>query len=87
MTTQVDSSDDCVCKSCPFHIDDSDFTSSNPPKDCLPCGGLLFMSKNLKKLGFMNRISDWGTCLRWENQPMFVFPLAPPSIFHWYLRG
>lgn len=37
-----------VCEACPFYIDDCDFTSVTPPKNCLPCGGLIALSKALK---------------------------------------
>jgi hypothetical protein len=36
-------------RSCLFYIDNCIFTSSDSPKDCLPCGGLVFLSKNLGK--------------------------------------
>ncbi|MGC8604568.1 MAG: hypothetical protein ACP5VS_12910, partial [Desulfomonilaceae bacterium] len=39
-----------ICSNCPFYIEDCDFTSFCPPQDCLPCGGLVFIS-NLLKLG------------------------------------
>jgi radical SAM protein with 4Fe4S-binding SPASM domain len=34
-----------VCEACPFLIDGCDFTSPAPPKDCLPCGGLVVLSR------------------------------------------
>ncbi|MCX5871847.1 MAG: radical SAM protein [Deltaproteobacteria bacterium] len=37
-----------ICQSCPFYIEDCDFTSIEPPENCLPCGGLVFISNLLK---------------------------------------
>lgn len=37
-----------ICQSCPFYIADCDFTSIDPPQNCLPCGGLVFISNLLK---------------------------------------
>jgi radical SAM protein with 4Fe4S-binding SPASM domain len=34
-----------VCRPCPFLIDGCDFTSPDPPEDCLPCGGLVLLSR------------------------------------------
>ncbi len=39
-----------ICISCPFYVEDCDFTSVHPPENCVPCGGLVFIS-NLLKLG------------------------------------
>ncbi|MFH0825175.1 MAG: radical SAM protein [Pseudomonadota bacterium] len=38
-----------VCRPCPFYVDDCDFTSPEPPEDCLPCGGLVLLSGLLKE--------------------------------------
>lgn len=38
-----------ICHVCPFLIDGCDFTSPEPPHDCLPCGGLVLLSRLLKK--------------------------------------
>ena len=38
-----------VCRSCPFYIDGCDFTSEEPPENCLPCGGLLVLSEAIQK--------------------------------------
>ena len=38
-----------VCSDCPFLIDGCDFTSPEPPPNCLPCGGMVFLSKLLNK--------------------------------------
>jgi radical SAM protein with 4Fe4S-binding SPASM domain len=49
-TTQFDASFkrsffyDHVCHVCPFLVDGCDFTSPDPPHDCLPCGGLILLS-------------------------------------------
>lgn len=37
-----------VCQACPFLVDGCDFTSPDPPEGCLPCGGLIFLSRLLK---------------------------------------
>lgn len=34
-----------VCERCPFLIDGCDFTSPHPPNGCLPCGGLVLLSR------------------------------------------
>ena len=38
-----------ICISCPFYVEDCDFTSPNPPEDCLPCAGLVFISNLLRQ--------------------------------------
>jgi radical SAM protein with 4Fe4S-binding SPASM domain len=37
-----------ICRSCPFYIQDCDFTSEEPPENCVPCGGLVFLSNVMK---------------------------------------
>lgn len=37
-----------ICDACPFLIDGCDFTSPDPPENCLPCGGLLLLSRLLE---------------------------------------
>lgn len=36
-----------VCQACPFYIDGCDYTSEDPPENCLPCGGLILLSTAL----------------------------------------
>jgi len=36
-----------VCRSCPFFIQECDFTSEAPPEGCTPCGGLILLSRLL----------------------------------------
>ncbi len=38
-----------VCKPCPFYVDGCDFTSDDPPENCLPCGGLIVISLALQQ--------------------------------------
>jgi radical SAM protein with 4Fe4S-binding SPASM domain len=38
-----------VCSDCSFLVDGCDFTSPDPPLDCLPCGGMVFLSKLLER--------------------------------------
>ena len=50
-----------ICKSCPFYIQDCDFTSEKPPENCAPCGGLVFLSNAMKHGGISEqdiRIAD-----------------------------
>lgn len=37
-----------VCEACPFYLDGCDFTSEAPPENCLPCGGLIVLSRALR---------------------------------------
>ncbi|MEW6347647.1 MAG: radical SAM protein [Thermodesulfobacteriota bacterium] len=37
-----------MCEACPFLVDGCDFTSPQPPEDCLPCGGLVLLSGLLR---------------------------------------
>ncbi len=37
-----------ICRSCPFYIQGCDFTSEEPPENCVPCGGLVFLSNSMK---------------------------------------
>ena len=38
-----------ICHVCPFLVDGCDFTSPDPPKDCLPCGGMVLLSRLLQE--------------------------------------
>ncbi len=38
-----------LCISCPFYVEDCDFTSVQPPESCVPCGGLIFISNLLRQ--------------------------------------
>lgn len=38
-----------ICSICPFLIDGCDFTSPDPPDNCLPCGGMIVLSWLLKQ--------------------------------------
>jgi len=38
-----------VCERCPFFIHGCDFTSSEPPDQCSPCGGLILLSGLLRE--------------------------------------
>ncbi len=37
-----------VCQACPFLVDGCDFTSPEPPENCLPCGGMVLLSRLLQ---------------------------------------
>jgi len=38
-----------VCRDCPFYEDGCDFVSDDPSEGCLPCGGLVVLSRLLKQ--------------------------------------
>lgn len=38
-----------ICAACPFLVDGCDFTDPDGPEDCLPCGGMVLLSRLLNK--------------------------------------
>lgn len=38
-----------ICSACPFLVDGCDFTSEESPEDCLPCGGMVLLSRLLEE--------------------------------------
>lgn len=78
-----------VCESCPFYIDGCDFTSVDPPENCLPCGGLIVLSKALKtgqlslsdlRLSNLSNLGE-GAYLRLNNNAALKY-LEEPCIYN-----
>lgn len=76
-----------VCEACPFLVDGCDFTSLHPPRDCLPCGGLVLISGLLKQETLSEEAIRGANLIdrNWENALCLTPRCATKSLEEYYL--